>query len=187
VIAWLTAPLLVAGASQLTLISQLDAGEAALAAVTSALLVNSRFVIYGAALARRFSDQPRWFRWLGPSFVVDQTYALAARRSDAFRSPEDFRRYYLAASTLLWATWTVSVGAGVLAGPVLPSSLPLEFVFPAMFVALVVPMLKGRSELFAAALGALVVFSGVLSGAGALLAPALAGAITGAAKRGDHR
>jgi predicted branched-subunit amino acid permease len=102
------------------------------------------------------------------------------------RCPEDapadeFRRYFTTSSTLLWATWTASVGVGLLVGPVLPAGLPLEFVLPAMFVALVVPSLRDRCELAAAIAGASV----ALGGGGLLLSVAAAvagGAVVGAGR-----
>ena len=155
VVAWATAPLMIAGAAQLALVSELDRGSTVLSAVLAALLLNGRFVVYGAAVAGRFADQPRWFRWLGPWFVVDQSYALVNARLDESTSADEFRRFYLGAALLLTAFWTVSVGAGILLGPVMPPALPVEFVLAPMFVALVVPGLRGPSEIAAALLGAL--------------------------------
>jgi predicted branched-subunit amino acid permease len=159
-LSWLSAPLLVAGSSQLVLLSQLDGGAGVLAATGAALLVNSRFVVYGAALAPRFSGQPRWFRRLGPHFIVDQTYGLVTARDTTDTSVHGFRRYFTTASVLLWLVWTVTVGAGLLLGTTLPESLPLEFVLPAMFVALVVPGLRSLPEALAAVAGAVLAIGG---------------------------
>lgn len=170
-VSWLSAPLLLAGASQLVLFSQLDGGASVLAATGAALLVNSRFVVYGAALAPRFAGQPGWFRLLGPHYIVDQTYGLVAARFRDDPTRQEFRRYFMTASTLLWALWTASVGAGLLIGTALPESLPLEFVLSAMFVALVVPGIRARSEAWAAAAGVAV----ALAGAGTM--PTLLGVV----------
>ena len=76
-IAWLSAPLVFAGAAQLAMITL--AGTASLwAVITAVLVINTRHVMYSAALAPTFRRQPRWMRWVGPSFMVDQTFALAA-------------------------------------------------------------------------------------------------------------
>lgn len=182
---WLGAPLLVAGSSQLALMGQLDAGAPVLAATVAALLVNSRFVVYGAALADRFSRQPRWFRWLGAHYVVDQTYGLVVARIGDGDSDADFRRYYATAGTLLCGVWTLSVGIGILAGPVLPAGLPLEFVLPAMFLALIVPGLRQRSEVWACAAGGSLALAG-LSPTASLLAGVAAGALTGAVPGEDR-
>lgn len=58
-VTWLSSPLMVAGTSQLVLFTQLDTDSAAISAALAAVLLNSRFVIYGAALSRRFTfEQP---------------------------------------------------------------------------------------------------------------------------------
>lgn len=176
---WLGAPLLVAGSAQLALMDQLDAGASVATAAVAALLVNTRFLVYGAALADRFARQPRWFRWLGAHYVVDQTYGLVAARIGDDDSDADFRRYYTTAGTLLFAAWTLSVAVGTLAGPVLPAGLPLEFILPAMFLALVVPGLRHRSEVCAAVAGGSLALAG-LAPTASLLAGLAAGALAGA-------
>jgi predicted branched-subunit amino acid permease len=153
-VTWLSAPLLVAGSSQLVLFGQLDHGSAVIAAALAAIVLNARFVLYGAALAERFSGQPRWFRWLGPHFIVDQTFAMVVADVDGDASKDQFRRYFAAAGTLLWFAWTCSVGIGLLAGPIVPTGVPLEMVLPATFVALIVPGLTHRSEITAVVVGA---------------------------------
>lgn len=97
-------------------------------------------------------DLPTWFRWLGPWFVVDQTYAIVESGSPP--SDDGFREFYLGAAGLLWCTWSASVAIGVVLGPVLPAWLPLEFVLSAMFVVLVVPGLRDGVEAAAAVVGA---------------------------------
>lgn len=189
-VAWSGGPLLVAGSAQLVLMSQLDGGSGVLAAAFAAVLVNARFVVYGAALARRFAAQPGWFRWLGPWFVVDQTYSIVATaeatgRLDARASADEFRRFYLAAALLLFAVWSASVGVGVVLGPVLPAWLPLEMVLSVMFVALVVPGLRVRSELAAAVIG--VVAATTLSSTFALVTAAVAGAVVAGTPAGRER
>lgn len=177
-IAWSSAPLLVAGASQLVLFSQLDAGSGLLAAAGGAILLNSRFVVYGAALSPRFGPvQPSWFRLVGPHFIVDQTYAMtlgAAIRDDG---DDAFRHFFATAGAVLWLAWSCSVGVGILIGPILPSQLPLEFVLPATFVALVVPGLSGRREVAAVVSGAAVAAPGFGSTPTLAVAALVGGAI----------
>ncbi|MGE3449597.1 MAG: AzlC family ABC transporter permease [Microbacteriaceae bacterium] len=174
-IAWLSAPLLTAGSSQLVLMGQLHHGAGPMAAAALAVLTNSRFVLYGAALADRFTGQPAWFRWLAPHFVVDQTYGLASSRLAADEPPAVFRSFFAVSGFLLWVIWSVSVGVGLLAGPILPAQLPLEFVLPAMFLGLIVPGLRTGREALA------VVFGGALTLVGAGPLAVVAGALAFAA------
>jgi predicted branched-subunit amino acid permease len=181
-LAWATAPVLVAGSSQLVLISQLDGGASAGAAAVAALVVNGRFVVYGAALAPCFTSQPTWFRWLGPHLIVDQTYGLATNRfRDGRAAPAEFRSYFTTASVLLWLTWAGSVAAGVLLGASVPASVPLEFILPSMFVALVVTGLRTSSELAVALVAVAIAFT--LPGPTApLIGAAVVGAGVGASR-----
>lgn len=185
-VAWFTAPLMVAGSAQLVLVSQLDAGAPLFGAVAAALLLNGRFVVYGAALAPRFALQPWWFRLLGAHYVVDQTYGLVAAWADHQTDATWFRRFFTTSGTILWLTWTTSVGAGILAGPALPESVPVEIVLPVMFVALVVPQLTGRTELGAATAGATAAMCG-LPPLPALLVGATAAGATGLLGREESR
>jgi predicted branched-subunit amino acid permease len=185
-VAWLSAPLLVAGSSQLVLLGQLDHGTAVIAAALAAIVLNARFVVYGAALAERFSGQPRWFRWLGPHYIVDQTYAMVVADADDNTSNDQFRHYFAAAGTLLWFAWTCSVGIGLLAGPIVPPQVPLEIVLPATFVALIVPGLTRNSEILAVLVGT-GISVGAASPTSALAIAALVGAVMGATQHAEPR
>ena len=179
-LAWLSAPAMVAGASQLVLFSQIDSGSAFPAAALAAILLNARFVIYGAALATRFGDgQPGWFRTIGPHYIVDQTYAMTLNDIADTDTDEDFRRYFMTAGTVLLVAWTIAVGLGILLGPVLPPQLPLEFVLPASFVALIAPTITTRSEITTVLVGATAALT-IPGPSAALGLAALAGATIGA-------
>ena len=184
-VAWLSAPLLVAGSSQLVLFGQLNHGTAVIAAALAAIMLNTRFVVYGAALAERFNGQPRWFRWLGPHYIVDQTFAMVVADIDDRSSNDQFRRYFAASGTLLWIAWTCSVGIGLLAGPIVPPQVPLEMVLPASFVALIVPGLAHRSEILAVLVGACV-GGGAVGSTSTLAFAALIGAIIGATQHAER-
>lgn len=179
VLTWLSAPLMVAGASQLVLFDEIDNGSPFLAAALAAMLLNGRFVIYGAALAGRFSDrQPGWFRAIGPHYIVDQTYAMTLNDIADTDTDDDFRSYFMVAGTTLLAAWTVAVGLGIVIGPALPPQLPLEFVLPGSFVALIAPTITTRNEIATAMLGATAVVITANSSA-ALAVAAIAGATVG--------
>jgi predicted branched-subunit amino acid permease len=159
--ACLSAPLMVAGASQLALVTRVDAGASAATAAIAAVLVNIRFAIYGAAMATRFAGQPRWFRLLGAHYVVDQTYALVGGIGPDDLGASDFRRYFTTAGSLLALLWTASVGAGVIVGPSVPGAVPMELVMPAMFVGMIAPQVHRREDLIAVLFGALAAIGGV--------------------------
>lgn len=177
-VAWLTAPLVFAGAAQLAMITL--AGTATLwAVITAVLVINTRHLMYSAALAPTFRHQPRWMRWLGPFFLVDQTFALAALQTR--RSPADFRRYYLTVALTLYAVWNVVVPLGMLVGPVVPDSWRLDFAPPVMFAGLTLFAINRVPAAVAAIVGGLVSLATVdLRDRLGIVVGALAGVAAGA-------
>jgi predicted branched-subunit amino acid permease len=150
----IAAPLLYGGAAHFTALSVIDAGGLAITAVVSALIVNIRFAMYGAALAARFRDQPGWFRWLAPWMIVDQTFALTSSQGEV--SPAWFRAYWLASGALLGAGYTAMVALGVVLGPVVPAGIGLDLTIPALFVAILVGRLRDRPTCVVVLVGGLV-------------------------------
>lgn len=131
--AWLTSPLLFAGAAQLAMVT--IAGTASLwAVITAVLVINSRHVMYSAAMAPTFRRQPGWFRWIGPWVLIDQIFALSTLQNA--REPESFRRYYLTTGLMFFAFWNVVVPIGMVAGPIVPDEWRLDYAPAIMFAGL---------------------------------------------------
>ncbi|WP_181783075.1 AzlC family ABC transporter permease [Pseudonocardia pini] len=147
-----SAALYYGGTAHLAALQLITAGAAPPAILAGVIAINARLLLYGAALAPRFADQPRWFRWLGAATVVDQTYALARPAGD----PVGFRRHWLTMSATLAVGWLAGHVVGLVAGPVLPAWLPLGIAAPAMLVGLLVPHLKRRTGQTAAVIGGTV-------------------------------
>lgn len=175
---WSTAPIVFAGAAQLTLITLLGGGAFWVAAVGAALVVNARHAMYSAALAPYFREQPRWFRWFAPYLLIDQVFALAIlRRGD---DPRTFRIYYLAMGTAFALFWYVAVALGLLVGPVVPEEWGLEFAIPVMFAGIVVMGLDGHPKAVAAVVGGVVaLLAADLPSRSGLIVGALAGVAAG--------
>lgn len=155
-VGWSTSWLIFGGAAQLTLISLLGSGAAAAAAVTAALVVNARHLMYSAALAPTFQKQPTWMRWLGPYVLIDQTFALSTLQLDL--DPKSFRTYYLSIGATFWTLWQITTALGLAIGPVVPEEWNLEFAVPILFLGLIVMGIDKSSKLIAALVGAGVTF-----------------------------
>ncbi len=183
---FLTGSLIFGGAAQLVAITLLGAGATGLAALTAALVVNLRHVMYSGALVPRFRTQPRWFRWVGPYVLIDQVFALVSIRN---RDTDlEWRSYYLGAGGLLWVVWQTTMAVGVLAGPALPEGIQIEFAVPAMFIGLLVPSLTRRPAVLAAIVGgiATAVFWQVPNRGGMLIGAAF-GALAGYLAEGTEQ
>lgn len=187
---WASSWLVFGGASQLAAVAVLDDGGGALFAILTILVVNTRHVMYSAALQPRYRDAPTWFRRLGPYVLVDQVYALVEPRTE-----DDSMAYrvshFLAAGVFWLVLWNISVAAGVIAGNTIGDAVPddweLEFSVPLLFLGLLVNALRDRPGLLAAAV------SGTIAVAARDLQPAglglTIGAVAGvaAAAAADHR
>jgi predicted branched-subunit amino acid permease len=176
--AWLTSPFVFAGAAQLAMVT--IAGTASLwAVITAALVINSRHVMYSAALAPSFRRQPAWFRWLGPIVLIDQVFALTTVH--AGREPEDFRRYYATTGLVFFSFWNVVVPVGMLVGPIVPESWRLDFAPAIMFAGLTLFAVNRIPAAYAAIVGGLVslVAAGLRDRLGIVIG-ALAGVAAGA-------
>jgi 4-azaleucine resistance transporter AzlC len=141
-----------AGSAQFAVASVLEASGGVAAAVAAGLLLNARYAPMSVVAAPGFRGS--WFRRLLTSqLIVDESWALAARRG----SPFDLS-FMLGAGAVLYPTWVGSTVIGVLAGDLVgdPERLGLDAAFPALFLALLVPMLRSRQAVAAALLGGLI-------------------------------
>lgn len=176
-VAWLTSPLLFAGAAQLAVVTL--AGTATVwAVIVAGLVINTRHVMYSAALAPAFQQQPRWVRWLGSFVLIDQIFALAVLHAD--RPPVEFRRYYLTAGFFFYLNWQWATALGMVVGPVVPASWQLQYAPPIMFVGLVLIGIQRVPQAVAAMVGGFVglVTAGLPDRMG-ILVGALAGVAAG--------
>jgi predicted branched-subunit amino acid permease len=176
------AGLLVAGGSaHLALTGSIAVGAGMLTTVVTALLINARGVIYGAALAPAMRTQPRWFRWVAAYGLVDQVFALVSAVLD--RGDRYVRSYYLGAMGLIWTVYMAAVATGLLLGPVIPASWPLGATIPIVFVAMLAPAVRSVPAVAASvvALTLAVMGTGLPSGIGlvvAIVSGTAAGAMT---------
>jgi predicted branched-subunit amino acid permease len=176
----LAGPLMYAGTAQLAAIVLLQGGAGAATVLTTVVVINTRLSLYGAAIEPHFRSQPRWFRWLAPHFLVDQTYAIATNRHD-LTDPRRFRRYWGTAGVVLGIGWTAAMAGALLLGPVVPTDSPLTFAVTAVFVGLVVPSLRERVARRPALIAAIVALVaaplphglGLLAAVAAGISPAL--------------
>jgi 4-azaleucine resistance transporter AzlC len=170
------------GSAQLTAVTLVHQGAGLAAIIVSAAIVNSRLLLYSASLSRRFSDQPAWFRWLAPHFVIDQTYLLANARPEL--DGRAFRRYWGWLGFYVLVVWSSSVTTGMLVGPALPALPHLVFVGTAMFLGMLAPRLTNRPAVAAATTGGVVAaVVGLIRPELGIVCGAIAGIMAGSAVR----
>jgi predicted branched-subunit amino acid permease len=176
-VAWSTNVVIFAGAAQLATVS-LAATATWLTLVATAAVINLRHVMYSAALSPRFNDQPRWFRWVGPFFLIDQLFALTSVRT-TLPGPV-WRRFYLTAGVFYFVSWTTVVTLGLLVGSSIPVEWRLDVAPAIMFAGLVVLGLANRPGIVAAVVGAGVCLLALdVPNNGGILVGAVSGVIAG--------
>jgi predicted branched-subunit amino acid permease len=153
---WAGGPLLVSGAAHFALLSVYASGAGAAAAIATALAISSRGLIYSAALSEPFASQPRWFRAVAPYLLVDQVFVLADAWYREGVEAQALRRAYLIAGSALWVTWVAAISAGMLIGPVIPSSWRVDLVLGALLVAMLKTALTDRAAAVAAGTAAAI-------------------------------
>ena len=176
---WSSTPLMFGGAAQITLLTLLGEGASMAAAVTAALIVGARHLLYSVTMAPYFRHQPQWFRWVGPFMLIDQVFALAMLRSD--REPDSFRRYYVTTMLLFGTTWNVAVPLGMVVGPVIPEAWRLDFAPVIMFAGVALFAIKRVPAGIAALVGGFVsLLAAGLSDRLGILVGAICGVVAGA-------
>lgn len=151
-----TSLIIFAGAAQLATVQLITAGSAAAVVIATALVINARHLMYSAALAPHFREFPARWRFALPYILTDQAFVVAITRYDAERDPAYRRWFFFGGAIALWLTWQLTTGAGVLLGASVPASWSLDFAIPLVFLALLVPALRNRPSVAAAAVGGLV-------------------------------
>jgi 4-azaleucine resistance transporter AzlC len=141
-----------AGSAQFAATSVLGAGGSVAAAVAAALLLNARYGPIGLSVAPDLRGS-RWSRFLRAQLVVDESWAIASEGGGRYNP-----KVLLGSGLLLYAAWVAGTVLGSLFGKVLgdPAKIGLDAAFPALFLVLLAPQLRGANPKRAAALGALI-------------------------------
>ena len=148
-----------AGAAQLATYDLLSRNAPFAVVLATALIINLRFAIYSAGIAPEFREEKRLHRLLYAYLLTDQSFALTnARRINDPNAPHQVA-YYLGGAILLWGNWIAWTCIGAAAGATIPPSWSLDFAVPLCFVAILIPAIKDRAQ----------VFAGVITGVASLL------------------
>jgi predicted branched-subunit amino acid permease len=140
------------GAAQFAALSVLAAGGGAGPAIAAAMLMNTRWLPMGLAIAPSLPGG-RLARAVQGLSLVDASFAIASRGDGTFD-----RGLLIGATLPQAAGWISGTATGVLLGPVLgdPERLGLDAVFPAFFLVLLAGEAKNRRARIAAAGGAAI-------------------------------
>lgn len=141
-----------AGSAQFAAAGILDAGGAVASAIAAAILLNARYAAIGISVAPVLGGG-LLRRLVLAQLVVDESWAIAHLGEGRFD-----RGRLVGAGLVLYVAWVSSTAVGALGAKVLgdPEAIGLDAAFPALFLALLWPQLKGRRAVAAAGLGAAI-------------------------------
>ncbi|PTL84420.1 AzlC family ABC transporter permease [Vitiosangium sp. GDMCC 1.1324] len=169
--------LVFAGGSQFSAAGLFATGASGVEIILTTFLLNVRHVLYGMSLTRQVPMSSAQ-RLVAAHFLTDEAYGVT------LASGESSFAFLLGAELSLFLPWNVTTGVGALAGQVIPdpSRLGVDFVFPLAFLALLIPLLKGWTEVLVAAFSGLLALalSRVAPGGVAVLVAGVAGSLLGA-------
>jgi predicted branched-subunit amino acid permease len=160
-----TSFLVIAGASQFTMLQLISENAPTLIVVGTALAVNLRMAMYSAALAPHLGPAPLWQRALACYFLTDQTYGAAINRY-ALQSRMTTRQkiaHFFGAATPVCGPWYVASWVGAVAGAAIPAGIGIDFAVPITFIALFAPALRSLPLVAAAvvSVAAALAFAGL--------------------------
>lgn len=146
--------LIVFGATaQLGTLPLIVAGAPLWLIVATALVVNLRFLIFSAAMARPLAGGRPGLRWLCGYLLTDGVFATMLERLRTEPDPAWRLGAYLAPSLWCALVWQTSTLVGVLAAGSIPRNWSLEFMASIALLVLMVPMARVRPMLVSAATG----------------------------------
>ena len=179
----LMSALVFSGAAQFLVLGLWAAPLPVATVVLTTLVIGLRHLLMGAALAPWFSKLPRLKAYASVFFMADENWALTMSEFSKGRRDAAF---LIGGGLVMFLSWTVSTLIGrTLGGAVRdPAQWGLDFAFTAVFLALLVGMWKGTSDLLPWAVAAVVAVAGhaLLPGQWYILLGGLAGSLVGAVR-----
>ncbi|MES2975543.1 MAG: AzlC family ABC transporter permease [Pseudomonadota bacterium] len=188
-LAWLEALLMSAmlysGTAQLAVLQGWNRDAVILPLVITILVMNARYVLYGAAIQPWLSGVSKPRAWASLFLMGDGNWAMAMKEYEGGYRDAGF---VLGSGLATFAPWV----AGTIAGHLLAGSVPdpttfgLDFMLVAFAAAIGVAVFKGRRDLFPAVAAACTAFllHRWLPGAWYIVGAGIAGALAGAWRHG---
>lgn len=139
--------------SQFGTLSVLIIGGGAPAAVASGLMLNARLFAMALMISSRLQIKPM-LRFLAAHLVIDASVLLSVSMTD----PRSLRRMYFEAGLGVWTLWVFGTFMGTLLAARLGDMdrFGVDVAVPAMFLALIVPLLTDRRAWISAISGGII-------------------------------
>lgn len=180
--ATLMSALVYSGTAQAATIGGFAAGFTAtgiLAAVTAVLMLNARYLLYGASLQPWLAQATPAQAYVSLFFMGDANWAMATK---AHAEGEHDAAYILGSGVSMFLPWVAGTALGAIAGDWIadPRTLGVDFLLPAFCFAMAIGLLKSRGDIAPAVVA--IVVSALLDrfapSGWTLVAAGLAGGLT---------
>ena len=153
-----------AGSAQLTALPLIESGAPLWLIMAAAMVVNIRFIIFGAALQPYFRHWRLWRRVLLGYLMIDIAFVLFMARFGSGNKGSSSKHlwYYLGLIIPNWIVWQLSSFSGIYFGGLIPDSWGIEYAAILALTAVVLPLLKTQPMLMCMVVAALVAWVGQL-------------------------
>jgi predicted branched-subunit amino acid permease len=176
----LSSLLVLAGAAQIAAVDLSGDGASLAVAAGTALIINLRMLLYSASLAPWLPHVPFGRRVAAAYLLTDQAYAVSVNRYDAGLAVGHRFAYYLGAGWTLWLCWQPATVVGAVVGDTIPDSIPIDLAVELVFLVLLIPAIRDRPNLLAAATaGTIAVVGAELPANSGMFLAAIGGIVVG--------
>jgi len=141
-----------AGSSQFIAINMIEMNFGFLPIVFTTFLVNLRHLLMSASMGLKLKGSPEHLVPVLSFLITDESFAISTTNIDKY----DYRHYYfLGLGTTAYLSWVLSSYIGATIGFLIHEiSIPaLDFVLPAMFIALLVIQIRKKTDVLIAVVG----------------------------------
>jgi len=142
-----------AGSAQLIAVSQLGAVPPVPypIMILTTFVVNLRHMLYSASMGPHLRHLSRGWKWLLAYLLTDETFAASIGRYQTSDDVTYKHWFYLGVGLTLWTSWQIVTILGVLVGGQVPESWGLDFTVALTFIGIILPILRDRAVVAAAA------------------------------------
>lgn len=156
----LSSAMMFAGAAQLAMVEQINAGTPAVIVIATGLVISARYALFSATLAPTLARFPRRWR-LGLVFMLSDIVGVLCLRHTAVESdPVRQRWFFLGVGTMFLSFNVAGTVAGVVLGPQIPASWQMQVIVPIILISVVVPLIRNAPAVVASAVAVTVVIVG---------------------------
>lgn len=147
---------LYSGTAQLASVELMSQNALAVVVITTALVINLRFLLYSAGMSPYTRQSGFWAKLVVAHTLTDQSYAVMVANKK-LQTPLDSVSFYFGTSLCMFIVWHASWMAGYIFGNFAPPAWNLDFAIPLSFLALMIPSLKNKKHVL------VVLFSTIVS------------------------